>query len=227
MKNATPAQKRIGLRIHAIVFASSMVLMSIINLLTARRTGRPGTLAWGTGILSHWLAERSHLARNVGTGRSGRYTIVPSRDAPCGWLRRRCSRLDLAIHAFGYCLGPSSLRIDQASSQLSTSHNVVAKPAVQRTAACFPTAQTATRGAANPSTGSGASRSGQRLIHGNCCSCGAYADVKSRKKPLPFHHQSVGQIGRLSKREDGLGRDNFRDSSGDRGVPATRSIAYT
>lgn len=29
MKNATPAQKRIGLRIHAIVFASSMVLMLI------------------------------------------------------------------------------------------------------------------------------------------------------------------------------------------------------
>ena len=72
MKNATPAQKRIGLRIHAIVFASSMVVMLIINLLT----GAPYwvvwvLLAWGVGILSHWLAVRSHLARNVGTGRSG------------------------------------------------------------------------------------------------------------------------------------------------------------
>jgi 2TM domain len=67
-----PPQKRIGLRIHAIVFASSMVLMLIINLLT----GAPYwvvwvLLAWGVGILSHWLAVRSHLVREARTGRAG------------------------------------------------------------------------------------------------------------------------------------------------------------
>ena len=71
MENATPAQKRIGLRIHGIVFASSMALMLIVNLLT----GAPYwvgwiLLAWGIGILSHWLAVRSHLARSVGTARA-------------------------------------------------------------------------------------------------------------------------------------------------------------
>ena len=42
MKNATPAQKRNGLRIHAIVFAFSMVLMLIINLLTGAPYGSSG-----------------------------------------------------------------------------------------------------------------------------------------------------------------------------------------
>lgn len=68
MKNATPAQMRIGLRIHAIVFALSMVLMLIINLLT----GAPYwvvwvLLGWGIGMLSHRLSVRSRLARNAGT----------------------------------------------------------------------------------------------------------------------------------------------------------------
>ena len=72
MKNATPEQMRIGLRIHAIVFAASMVLMLVINLLT----GAPywvvwPLLAWGVGMLSHWLAVRSHLARHVRAGRPG------------------------------------------------------------------------------------------------------------------------------------------------------------
>ena len=71
MKTATPAQMRIGLRIHAIVFASSMVLMLIVNLLT----GAPYwvvwvLIAWGVGMLSHSLAVRSHLARSVGTTRA-------------------------------------------------------------------------------------------------------------------------------------------------------------
>jgi hypothetical protein len=52
MKNATPAQMRRGLRIHAIAFAWVFV-------------------GWGAGLLSHWLAVRGHLARDRGTGRSG------------------------------------------------------------------------------------------------------------------------------------------------------------
>jgi uncharacterized membrane protein len=71
MKNATLEQMRTGLRIHAIAFVSSMVLMLVINLLT----GEPNwivwvLLGWGVGLLSHWLAVRSHLVRNLSTGRS-------------------------------------------------------------------------------------------------------------------------------------------------------------
>lgn len=63
MKNATPAQKRMGLRVHAIVFVSSMALMLVINLMT----GAPYwvvwvLLGWGVGLLSHWLGVRRHLA---------------------------------------------------------------------------------------------------------------------------------------------------------------------
>jgi len=66
MKNATPDQVRIGLRIHALVFIVSVVLMVLVNVLT----GPPYwvvwvLLGWGVGILSHWLAVRSHLARPV------------------------------------------------------------------------------------------------------------------------------------------------------------------
>jgi hypothetical protein len=71
MKNATPAQMRIGLRVHAIVFVLSMLLMLVINVVT----GAPYwvvwvLLAWGIGMLSHWLAVRGQLARNVGTARA-------------------------------------------------------------------------------------------------------------------------------------------------------------
>ena len=71
MKNATPEQMRVGLRIHAIVFASCIVLMVIINLLTGPPYWVVWALpAWGVGLLSHWLAVRSHLSRNVGASRS-------------------------------------------------------------------------------------------------------------------------------------------------------------
>ena len=64
MKNSTPEQIRIGLRIHAIVFVLSMALMLIINLLTGAPYWVVWVLpAWGVGILSHRLAVRSHLAR--------------------------------------------------------------------------------------------------------------------------------------------------------------------
>lgn len=66
MKNVSVAQKRRGLRIHAIAFVPSMLLLSIINLWT----GEPYwivwvLLAWGTGLLAHWLAVRYHAARTV------------------------------------------------------------------------------------------------------------------------------------------------------------------
>ena len=71
MKNATPAQMRIGLRIHAIVFVASMVLMLLVNLLTGSPYWVAWVLAgWGVGLLSHWLGVRSHLARDVRTVRS-------------------------------------------------------------------------------------------------------------------------------------------------------------
>lgn len=62
MKTATPAQLKTGLRIHAIAFSASMALMFVINLWT----GPPYwvawvLLAWGVGLLSHWLAVRRHL----------------------------------------------------------------------------------------------------------------------------------------------------------------------
>ena len=67
MKNATPAQMRTGLRIHAITFVASMAVMVVVNVFV----GAPYwvlwvLLGWGVGILSHWLAVRSHLTRTVG-----------------------------------------------------------------------------------------------------------------------------------------------------------------
>lgn len=55
MKNASMAEKKIGFRIHAIVFALSMVLLSIINTWI----GPPYwilwvLLGWGVGLLAHW-----------------------------------------------------------------------------------------------------------------------------------------------------------------------------
>ncbi len=55
MKNATPARKRLGFRIHATVFIPMMALLFVINLLT----GSPYwilwvLLDWGVGLLAHW-----------------------------------------------------------------------------------------------------------------------------------------------------------------------------
>jgi len=55
MKDASPKEKRLGFRIHAMVFVATMVLLVVINLLT----GAPywvlwALLGWGIGLLAHW-----------------------------------------------------------------------------------------------------------------------------------------------------------------------------
>jgi hypothetical protein len=64
MKSTT--QMRTGLRIHSMTFVASMLLMLVINLLTGAPYWAAWVLlGWGVGLLSHWLAVRGHLARNV------------------------------------------------------------------------------------------------------------------------------------------------------------------
>ena len=66
MKTLSPEKKTLGLRIHAIVFSLSMLLLLIINLLTGKPYWTVWVLLdWGIGLLAHWLAVRNHAARNV------------------------------------------------------------------------------------------------------------------------------------------------------------------
>ena len=56
MKNATPMQKKIGFRIHAITFVPGIAALVILNLLI----GRPYwvqwvVLGWSIGLFSHWF----------------------------------------------------------------------------------------------------------------------------------------------------------------------------
>jgi 2TM domain len=55
-KNATPAEKKHGFRVHAIVFVLTIAVLLVINLLT----GSPYwilwvLLGWGIGLFSHWF----------------------------------------------------------------------------------------------------------------------------------------------------------------------------
>jgi 2TM domain len=68
MKQGSPAQKKLGLRIHAIVFVPTIALLLIINLLT----GTPYwvqwvVLAWVIGLFSHWFFVLGPGARKAGT----------------------------------------------------------------------------------------------------------------------------------------------------------------
>ncbi|MDQ0136892.1 putative membrane protein [Neorhizobium galegae] len=63
MKNASPAERQLGLRIHAIAFVPSIIVLVVINLLT----GAPYwvlwvLLGWGIGLLAHWLSVRHQNA---------------------------------------------------------------------------------------------------------------------------------------------------------------------
>ena len=56
MRLMTRAQKRLGFRIHALVFIPTMTLLAGVNLLT----GWPYwslwiLLAWGVNLFSHWF----------------------------------------------------------------------------------------------------------------------------------------------------------------------------
>lgn len=55
MKNASPEEKKLGFRIHALVFVPTMIVLLIINIVI----GAPYwvlwvLLGWGIGLLSHW-----------------------------------------------------------------------------------------------------------------------------------------------------------------------------
>ncbi|CAN7498952.1 MULTISPECIES: 2TM domain-containing protein [Neorhizobium] len=68
MKHASPEQRQLGLRIHAVVFIPAIVVLLIVNLLT----GSPYwivwvVLGWGIGLLAHWLSVRRYGDRNAGT----------------------------------------------------------------------------------------------------------------------------------------------------------------
>lgn len=68
MKDATPEQKRLGFRIHTIVFVPVVVLLLIINVLT----GSPYwslwvLLGWGIGLFCHWFFVLGPGARKAGT----------------------------------------------------------------------------------------------------------------------------------------------------------------
>ena len=65
MKNTAPARKRLGLRVHAIVFVPTIALLLVINLLI----GAPYwvqwvILAWAIGLFSHWFFVLGPGARN-------------------------------------------------------------------------------------------------------------------------------------------------------------------
>jgi hypothetical protein len=55
MKHGSPSERKLGFRIHAIVFVLTMALLLIINLWI----GSPYwvqwvLLGWGIGLLAHW-----------------------------------------------------------------------------------------------------------------------------------------------------------------------------
>ena len=67
MRNATPSEKKLGFRIHALVFAPAIVALLAINLLT----GPPYwvhwvLLSWSIGLFCHWF-----FVLGPGAGRAG------------------------------------------------------------------------------------------------------------------------------------------------------------
>jgi len=68
MKDATPAQKKLGFRIHAITFVPGIVALVIVNLLI----GSPYwvqwvLLGWGIGLFCHWFFVLGPGARKAET----------------------------------------------------------------------------------------------------------------------------------------------------------------
>ncbi|MBP1852908.1 2TM domain-containing protein [Rhizobium halophytocola] len=64
MKNASQAQMKLGLRIHATVFVPTIILLIIVNFLI----GPPYwfgwvLLGWGVGLIAHWLSVRYHVSQ--------------------------------------------------------------------------------------------------------------------------------------------------------------------
>jgi hypothetical protein len=82
MKTATAAQMKKGLRVHTIVYVSSMAVggaallshgLVVMKTAAAAQGLRTHAIVfgsvfafWGIGLLSHWLGLRGHLAREAG-----------------------------------------------------------------------------------------------------------------------------------------------------------------
>jgi 2TM domain-containing protein len=67
MKQGTPAEKKLGFRIHAIAFVPTIALLLIINLWI----GAPYwvlwvLLGWGIGLFCHWFFVLGPGARKAG-----------------------------------------------------------------------------------------------------------------------------------------------------------------
>lgn len=68
MKKGTLSERKLGFRIHAIVFVLSMALLLVINLWT----GSPYwilwvLLGWGIGVFAHWWFVLGPGAGKAGT----------------------------------------------------------------------------------------------------------------------------------------------------------------
>jgi hypothetical protein len=68
MKHLTQAEKKLGFRIHAMVFVPAIAVLLIINLLT----GAPYwvqwvLLGWGVGLFAHWFFVLGPGADKAGT----------------------------------------------------------------------------------------------------------------------------------------------------------------
>ncbi len=56
MKNATPAQRKLGFQIHAVVFVLGLAVLIAVNLLTGPLYWVLWViLGWGVGLLMHGL----------------------------------------------------------------------------------------------------------------------------------------------------------------------------
>jgi len=66
MKQASAAERRLGFRIHAIVFIPVMIALLLLNLwIGAPYWVQWVLLAWGIGLLSHGLSVRWHDVREA------------------------------------------------------------------------------------------------------------------------------------------------------------------
>ncbi|HJU39974.1 MAG TPA: 2TM domain-containing protein [Tahibacter sp.] len=67
MKNATPAQKKLGFRIHAIAFVPTLVVLLIVNYLTGPPYWVLWVLpGWSVGLFCHWFFVLGPGARATG-----------------------------------------------------------------------------------------------------------------------------------------------------------------
>ncbi len=66
MKNATPAERKLGFQIHALVFVLTLAVLVVVNLLT----GPPYwvlwvVLGWGVGLLMHgWFGLKPAIGKD-------------------------------------------------------------------------------------------------------------------------------------------------------------------